>query len=185
MEIKEIIALVSLMVTAVSAAYAARRFSIEQRLRTKLTALERVDLLYENSKARNGLYVLDWSSKRLAVDSLDSVWVGSNIIVATQENVLAALSVQGFSSHGDMDVVYLRDCMDALCSELVVFAHFVDEGIFNHNDLKPYLGYYASEINGTGNGYMSEDVRTAFIKFVEFYYSQNDLIRFLTKIASR
>jgi hypothetical protein len=158
-------------------------YNRQQKWQRQMHVVDRMDRFVTSGKSRNALVAIDWVRRPIVLDEQDALLLGMPIFAYDKAKLVAALVVD-FRAKGDTELVYLRDCFEAFCDQMVILEHQNRLALIQVVDLSPYLGYYVQKLLTNRRDDDAQDVVNSFWEFCDYFYGQSNLKRFFRRILN-
>ncbi len=116
---------------------------------------------------KRAMILLDWNSKDL--DLKPNEIEGKSKFFFTDDLIKSALQTHREMSTFSHEEVVIKSVFDSLFDRLTLFNNYIETGLINTNDIKPYLIYWIRILADPQNERKSKEVRNQIWKFVDEY----------------
>lgn len=135
--------------------------------RTEFLAEEMKDFR-QDAKVQTALLLLDW--RQLRAGDLPEAAAGPGDLVGDDDLAGALVPHEEKGGHFTEREYWLRGVFDALFDRLERYAHYVDNGLIDVEDLSPYLGYWLANLAGQGETSKRGALLGSIHRYIDAYF---------------
>jgi len=129
---------------------------------------------------KRAMVLLDWNENEIELKNNE---LGSkNQLSFTDELIISSLQTHKQKNEFEDEEVVIKSIFDAFFDRLILFDNYIETGLIQVKDIKPYLNYWVAILADPQNGRKSKEVRTQIWKYID-EYEYNQLRLFCTKFG--
>jgi len=177
---KLVVSIVALISTLLAAGIALSGYLRSERWKRAEFVAREMKEFFDNARIRNALLLIDWGSRRIQLLDEDDEAHG-NVRVTRQLQVGALLphtlvneAASDCDSEGTMRrytivEAAIRDCYDAFLDGIERFSSYVQTGLIDVEQLRPYLQYWIDDIHEPAKDEDDAAWSAALLTYIAFY----------------
>ncbi len=116
---------------------------------------------------KRAMILLDWTANELElkVNELGA----KNKLSFTDELIVSSLQTHKERDRFSEEEVVIKCVFDAFFDRLILFDHYLEAGLIQAKDIKPYLNYWIAILADPQNNRKSKEVRTQIWEYMDEY----------------
>lgn len=162
-------ALVGIIVATVVSFYGFREYITNQNWKKAEFIAREIKAFESDPEVQNAMSMLDWENRHFTIPKKYTDTNKDEVVIITDEMVIKALQRQQDGESYSYVRAFIEESFDAFLSYLQRFELYVESGLINSDDIKPYIYYWVKVLADKDDSTISNMYRIQLWRYINRY----------------